>query len=162
MLPKKQKKKKKKNQKHPNVSKWNHGWKTGAAKVHALTFLHHTIDYTWTFIHWLLTHLILIKFTTMKHEFRSSRRIILKNFAISFYKVAGLQVCNIVASNFVKKTLLHRCFPVKFDKFLKTTYFEEHLWMTASVYWLLHHILSFTIHYSIRFSFLQIDSLLSS
>ena len=36
------------------------------------------------------------------------------------------------------------------------TYFEEHLWTTASVYWLLHHIFIFTIHYSTRFPFLQI------
>ena len=32
-----------------------------------------------------------------------------------FYKVASLQVCNVI-----KKRLLHRCFPVKFEKFLRT------------------------------------------
>ena len=149
----KSKKKKKKNQKHPNVSKWNHGWKTGVTKVHALTFLYHTIDYTWTFIHWLLTHLILLKLTTMKHEFRSSRRIILKKFLISFYKVAGLQVCNIAASNFVKKTLLHRCFPVKFDKFSKTPILKnicERLLLCID-YFIIYWFLQFTTVYVSHF-----------
>ena len=34
---------------------------------------------------------------------------------------------------------------------LKNIYFEEHLWTTTSVYWLLYHILIYTIHYSTRF-----------
>ena len=49
---------------------------------------------------------------------------VLKNFATFkgkhlcwspfFYKVAGLQACN-----FITKRLLHSCFPVKFEKFLR-------------------------------------------
>ena len=39
----------------------------------------------------------------------------------------------------------------------KNTYFEEHL-KDCFCYWLLHHILIFTILYSTRFSFLQITS----
>ena len=31
------------------------------------------------------------------------------------------------ACNFIKKRLLHRCFPVKFGKFLRTPIFTEHL-----------------------------------
>ena len=31
------------------------------------------------------------------------------------------------ASNFVKNRLQHRCFPVKFVKFLEKTYFEEYM-----------------------------------
>ena len=42
---------------------------------------------------------------------------------------------------------------------LKNTCFEEHIWTIASVYWLLHHILIFTIHYSsfwkLKISFLE-------
>ena len=46
-----------------------------------------------------------------------------------FNKVAGLQ-----AYNFVKKRLQHRCYLVKFAKFLRTLFFTEHLFtVTASV-----------------------------
>ena len=57
--------------KRPNVSEWNHGWKTGTTKKHVLAYfqnfcwltnsnmifewmLHHTIDHTMIFIYWLL------------------------------------------------------------------------------------------------------------
>ena len=46
-----------------------------------------------------------------------------------FNKVAAPQACN-----FIKKRLLHRCFPVKFVKFLGTPCFTEHL------RWLLLHL----------------------
>ena len=39
-----------------------------------------------------------------------------------FEKVAGLRHCNII-----KKRLQHSCFPVKFEKFLRTPFFTEHL-----------------------------------
>ena len=39
-----------------------------------------------------------------------------------FNKFGGLQACN-----FVKRRLQHRCFPVKFAKFLRTPFFTEHL-----------------------------------
>ena len=45
-------------------------------------------------------------------------------------KVASLQACN-----FIKKRLQHRCFPLKFAKFLRTPFFAEYLW------WLLLNIL---------------------
>ena len=38
-----------------------------------------------------------------------------------FNKVTGSQACI-----FIKKRLQHRCFPVKFAKFLKTPFFTEH------------------------------------
>ena len=66
-----------------------------------------------------------------------------------FYKVASLQVCSVI-----KKRLIYRCFPLKFEKFLKTPILKN-IWMTAFVYWLLHQILILTIHYWTRFSFLQ-------
>ena len=37
-----------------------------------------------------------------------------------YNKVAGLQVCN-----FIKERLQHRCFPVKFEKFLRTTFLKN-------------------------------------
>ena len=40
-----------------------------------------------------------------------------------FEKVAGLK-----AYNFNKKRLLHRYFPVKFVKVLRTSFFTKHLW----------------------------------
>ena len=39
-----------------------------------------------------------------------------------FHKVAGLKDCK-----FIKRRLQHRCFPVKFPKFLRTAIFTEHL-----------------------------------
>ena len=41
---------------------------------------------------------------------------------------SGLKACN-----FIKKRLQHNFFPVNITKFLKSTYFEEHLRMAASV-----------------------------
>ena len=40
-----------------------------------------------------------------------------------FNKVVGLQSCD-----FIKRRLQHRCFPVNIAKFLRTTFFIEHLW----------------------------------
>ena len=49
-------------------------------------------------------------------------------------KVAGLKACN-----FIKKWLQHSSFPVKFEKFLRTPFFTEHL------RWLLLSTLSFSL-----------------
>ena len=38
------------------------------------------------------------------------------------------------ACNFIKKRLWHRCFPVNFTKFLRTTFFTEHLWRLLLVH----------------------------
>ena len=54
-------------------------------------------------------------------------------------KPSGLQLS--------KKWPLHRCIPVKIEKFWRTPILKN-IWTTASVYWLLHHILIFTILYS--------------
>ena len=40
-----------------------------------------------------------------------------------FNKVAGLKACG-----FIKERLQHKSFPVNFHKFLKTSFFTEHLW----------------------------------
>ena len=43
--------------------------------------------------------------------------------SLFFNKVAGLS-----SATLLKKRLWHRCFPVNFVKFLRTTFFTEHLW----------------------------------
>ena len=52
---------------------------------------------------------------------------------VFFKRVAGLRLCNII-----KKRLQHRCFAVKFAKFLRTSFLTEHLM------WLLLVIISLT------------------
>ena len=56
---------------------------------------------------------------------------VLKNFATFTGKHALESLLNKVASlkpcNFIKKRLQHRCFPVNIAKFLRTTFFTEHL-----------------------------------
>ena len=47
------------------------------------------------------------------------KRGVLKNFAV----FTGLQACN-----FIKKRLQHRCFSVNIAKFLRTSFFTDHLW----------------------------------
>ena len=42
---------------------------------------------------------------------------------VSFYKVAGIQACNVI-----KKRLQRRCFPTTIAKFLRTALFMEHDW----------------------------------
>ena len=61
------------------------------------------------------------------------KKRVLKNFSkftgkhlcrsLFFNKVAGLR-----SSTLLKKRLWHRCFPVDFEKFLRTPFFIEHLW----------------------------------
>ena len=63
---------------------------------------------------------------------------VLRNFAkitgkhlrqgLFFNKVADLRPATLL-----KKRLWHWCFPVNFAKFLRTPFFTEHLWVTASV-----------------------------
>ena len=79
-------------------------------------------------------------------KFRSSpsqmffKKGVLKNFvnfsgkhlcwSLFFNIVAGIQTCY-----FIKKRLQHRCFPVKFAKFLRIVFFTEHLLVVASENW---------------------------
>ena len=66
----------------------------------------------------LLTHTIMTQPRVQNSEAVAGG--VLKNFAIMseplFYKVAGLEACSCT----IKKRLLHRWFPVKFEKFLRT------------------------------------------
>ena len=52
------------------------------------------------------------------------RNDVLKNFAKFTGKHLGPEACNFMK----KETLRHRCYPVKFAKFLRTPIFMEHLW----------------------------------
>ena len=61
------------------------------------------------------------------------KKCVLRNFtkftgkhlcqSLFFSEVAGLRPATLL-----KKKLWHRCFPVNFAKFLRTTFFIEHLW----------------------------------
>ena len=66
--------------------------------------------------------------------------------SLSCNKVAG-PACNFIKketlarpSTLLKKRLWHRCFPVNFEKFLRTPFLIEHLW------WLLLLLLCFAVH----------------
>ena len=63
-----------------------------------------------------------IRLQIMSWKFRNIQRKtpVLESF---FNNVSGPQVCN-----FINKKLQHRCFPVNIAKFLRTTFFIEHLW----------------------------------
>ena len=124
----------------------------------------HTKDVTLTFLHWLLIIIyLLLKFWHSRRSriHKQPPELFLKILQISLestcleslsYKVASLQGCNVT-----NKRLLHRCLPVKFEKFWRTP-ISKNIWTTPSVYWLLHHTFIFTILYSTGFSFLQITA----
>ena len=63
---------------------------------------------------------------TVKTVFWKMSQFSHENICWSLFLVK-LQACN-----FLKKRLQHMHFPVKFAKFLKTPFFIEHLWRTAS------------------------------
>ena len=59
----------------------------------------------------------------------------LKGVLKNFTKFTGKHLCQSVFFNketllktLLKKRLWHRCFPVDFEKFLRTPFFIEHLW----------------------------------
>ena len=89
------------------------------------------LDFALIFTIYLLCNILTVDFTiflprdnmTKINQLESSRpevfykKGVLKNFT-KFTRPATL----------FKKRLWHRCFPVKFAKFLRTTFFIEHLW----------------------------------
>ena len=80
-------------------------------------------------------HLCWSLFWQNTHWMWSVEKVFLKFFQISQENTCvGVSLIKFV-KNFIKKRLQHRCFPVKFAKFFKNTYFEEHLWTTASFHW---------------------------
>ena len=85
-------------------------------------------------------HFLILYFTyRSSHRRCSLTKRVLRNLAkftgkhlcqsLFFNKVAGLRPATLL-----KKRLWHRCFPVNFTKFLRTTFFIEHVW------WLLLYI----------------------
>ena len=61
-------------------------------------------------------------------------KVVLKNFATFTPMLESLfnKVADLNASNFIKKRLRHRYFPVNIAEFFKNIYFEEHLRTAAS------------------------------
>ena len=98
---------------------------------------------------------LLVKFGTIfnniclvrsSHQRCSMKKGILKNFSkftgkhlchsLIFNKVAGLMSANLLKirpATLLNKRLQHRCFPVNFVKFLKSTLSTVYVWTTASV-----------------------------
>ena len=65
------------------------------------------------------------------HQRCFMKKGVLRNFA----KFTGKHLCQSLLFNKVaglRKRLWHSCFPVNFTKFLRTLFFTEHLWTTAS------------------------------
>ena len=92
-------------------------------------------------IHICARHIISMKesFTDRSsHQSCSMQNSVFRNFT----KLTEKRLCQSLffnkVSTLLKKRLWHRCFPMNFEKFLRTPYFTEHLWTTASIqtYWL--------------------------
>ena len=79
------------------------------------------------------TLLFRISVCFLNSQKQSSSGVLLTNFAkfigkhlcqsLFFNKVAGLR-----SATLLKKRLWHRCFPVNFAKFLRTSFFIQHFW----------------------------------
>ena len=87
-----------------------------------------------TFVHLLLIATYLLTLNNSDTAVRGVLKIFCKFHRKApvleslFYKVASLQACNVT-----KNRLLHKCFPVKFEKFWKTPILKN-IWTNASVY----------------------------
>ena len=92
----------------------------------------------WSYIdfHILITHdyiLTLTILTQLSQLFLKISQISQESTCVGvcfFLKVASFQACNVT-----KVRLLHRCFPVKLEKFWRTPILKN-IWMTAYVYWI--------------------------
>ena len=62
--------------------------------------------------------------------FSQSTKAVMRSFLENLGNFTGKHLCwslfSILACNFIKQRLQHRCFPVKFPKRLKTPFFTEH------------------------------------
>ena len=112
----------------------------------------HTIDHTLIFIHWLLIHFMLLTLTIMTQPLKQkpSPEVLSKTFT-------GKHLCwrlfftklQVLRSATLLKETLTQVFSSEIWEILKNTFFKEPLWTTATLYWLLHHILIFeftTVH----------------
>ena len=57
-----------------------------------------------------------------------SIKSVLKNFTIFFGKLLYPSFFSLSLATLSKKRLRYRCFPLNFEKFLRTIFFIEHLW----------------------------------
>ena len=71
---------------------------------------------------------------------RPSDILVFKNFA----NLTGIHLCWNEACIFFKKRLQHGCFPVKFAKFLGTSFFTGHFWWLILFTLRYLHLLAFT------------------
>ena len=73
----------------------------------------------------------LINISRSSHWRCSVRKGVLRNFT----KSTGKHLCeSLRPATLLKKRLWHRYFPANFVKFLRTPFFVEHLWTTASIH----------------------------
>ena len=70
-------------------------------------------------------------------------------FAKGVLQKAIIKFSSSEAYNFIKKETLAQCFPVNFTKFLRTTFFTEHLW------WLLLHITDQLVIYYMHLKYMK-------
>ena len=82
-----------------------------------------------------------IKLTQLS-PYRSSRlQMFFKKVFLKILQYLEENTCvGLKACNFIKKRLQHKCFPENIAKFLRTTFFIEHLW------WLLVFLLMMVIN----------------
>ena len=62
----------------------------------------------------------------LKNVFLKILQISQEKYLCSSLFLIKLQALSPQVCNFIKKRLQHRCFPMKFGKFLRTCIFEEH------------------------------------
>ena len=73
---------------------------------------------------------ILLKIGVLKRFCKFQRETPVMEYLLN--KFVGLNACN-----FINKRFHHKCFPLKFAKLFKNTYFEEHLRTTTSKFYYL-------------------------
>ena len=100
-------------------------------KLAAILFFVWTLCFAYEFIRQSEKH------TNNKHMHLKTNEFININLNLSYSPNSSrfqmfFKMFFIKLQNFTTKRLQHRCFPVKFAKFLRTSFFTEHLWMTAS------------------------------
>ena len=86
-----------------------------------------------------------VKKFTRSHQIWSIKKVNLKNLS----KFTGKHLCQSLFFNkpatFLKKRLWHRCFAVNFAIFLRTPFFTDYLWTTASKCYLFDDNMSVSI-----------------
>ena len=102
---------------------------------------HHSIDHTLTFIHWLLILLLLLTLTIMTQP--PEQNSVAVAGGVKFHrKTSVLDSLFTKLQAFRPAALLKKSptkvFSCEIWEIVKNTCFEEHLWTTDYMYWLLH------------------------